>query len=559
MVYLKGTRSKKALRRAKSSLQRSEHSPAHPVAAVMTAPKEVDIGNPQALLHLQRVMGNQAIQRMIQNPAQHGKGCTCDACGMIRLQRETVDKAKEGGAGKGQIQRALDATMAKQDFINHLMSGVDKRSKKDHIPSTGLGRFDAEYNPTSGVLDIQLRVLFDFGDKDPSNSQFKSGLGGWTEQERSDFILKFKNQAEAAWSGKYMMSCVKPGWEDLAAKVKITLHPARTINTAHFHHQIAKNRVIGTGIGREQATDRRNKNVGNFTQGDSNVGPQGASICGGIASHDKTRMNNIIEAAKVNPLRFTEANELDDASKTKLDQLVAMMNRTERPGSVPVPFIAYGFDNKRERMKNSPNALIRANKVKAYLAGKLNKNPVNVDKYQTVLDAAEQDYKNTKMKKYRDEKKQKFDAMNASSVRDHRQVELKVDENFQWKGDPYSVLAHEFGHMLGNPDEYFDYGSDKIRDAKAKQLATSGNPEDMVRAKQVAAAKPSGTDSHYNVQEPMGELAEKSGQQIPEFGPKTSSIMSAGTDVLPVHYATMWEVLGEITKDAIKPEEWKIT
>ena len=56
----------------------------------------------------------------------------------------------------------------------------------------------------------------------------------------------------------------------------------------------------------------------------------------------------------------------------------------------------------------------------------------------------------------------------------------------------------------------------------------------------------------------MGDLAEKAGLDIPEFGPKTSSIMSAGADVLPVHYVTMWEVLGEITKDAIKPTEWKI-
>jgi hypothetical protein len=519
-------------------------------------PNEVNLGDPQMLVQLQRVMGNQAIQRIIDNPSQHGKGCTCPACGMIRLQRESAANIKEGTTQGDKIQRALSATMDKQTFIDTLVGSVDARSKKDHIPSTGLGRFDAEYNPTAGQLTIRIRVLFDFGDKDPASPTFKSGLGNWTDDERKNFILSFKNQAEAAWSGKYLINCIKPGWDDLKAKVKIVLDPARTIDTAHFHHQIAKNQVIGTGIGREQSKDRNQKNVGNFMQKDATVGPQKASVCSGIASHDKGRMDNIITAAKVNPIRFTAANEIDDTSKGKLDLLVAMMNRTERPGSVPVPFIAYGFDNKRERFKNIDGAMIRANKVKQYLTGKLQKNPVNVDKYQTLLDAAEEDYKGTNRKDVRKEKKAAFDLMNAN--RNHRQVELKADDNFSWTGDPYSVLAHEFGHMLGNPDEYFAYGSEKIRDAKAKQLASTGNPEDMERAIQVQATDPSGTKSHAEVQEPMGDLAEKAGQQIPEFGPKTSSIMSAGTDVLPVHYVTMWEVLGEITKDAIKPEEWKI-
>jgi len=105
---------------------------------------------------------------------------------------------------------------------------------------------------------------------------------------------------------------------------------------------------------------------------------------------------------------------------------------------------------------------------------------------------------------------------------------------FKWTGDPYSILAHEFGHMLGNPDGYFEYGSAKVRDQKAAQLLASGRPEDAIRAVQVQQAKPSGNESHTEAQEAFGELAESAGEKIPEFGPKTSSIMSAGADVLPL-------------------------
>ena len=37
-----------------------------------------------------------------------------------------------------------------------------------------------------------------------------------------------------------------------------------------------------------------------------------------------------------------------------------------------------------------------------------------------------------------------------------------MKQDFVWPGDPYSILAHEFGHMIGNPDEYFQYGSAAI-------------------------------------------------------------------------------------------------
>ena len=132
-----------------------------------------------------------------------------------------------------------------------------------------------------------------------------------------------------------------------------------------------------------------------------------------------------------------------------------------------------------------------------------------------------------------------------------------MDEGFTWTGDPYSVLAHEFGHMLGNPDEYFEYGSESIRDSKVKQLTESGKEEDLVRANQIQSMKV--TDSTKGEsQEKFGKLATDAGQTIPEFGPKTNSIMSAGADVMPVHYVPLLEALSLLTKDTLPYSEWNI-
>lgn len=523
------------------------------------------------LIQMRSLIGNQAVQRLTDVEKSHQNGCNCPACsgnGLMRKEETASPLSKtvkqdryEQADSKDSLQRALGADLDKQSFIDHLVQNKDARQLKDHIPSTGLGRFDAEYRPDLSLLTIRIRVLFDFGDnvpKDGGGKEFQSGAGAWTDQERNTFILGFKAQSESAWSGKYKLACKKAGWEDLAANVQIIMDPARTIQTAHFHHKIAKERSIGTGIGREQLTDRNNRNVGNFIQDDATVGPQKASVCGGIASHDVMRINNIIEASKVNPIRFNNQMNIDNPSKAKLDTMVNMLTRTERPGSVPVPIIATGKNNKRERtFGGANNAITRANNVKTYLESKQTKHPVTTQLFDVILNAAKADAANAKSPANKAHFGGIVNQLNAG--RDHRQVELSADQNFKWQGDPYSVLAHEFGHMLGNPDEYFDYGSDAIKDAKVKQLSESGKEEDLVRAKQIERIRATGNQSHSDVQESFADLAIAADQTIPEFGPKTSSIMSAGADVLPVHYVTMWEALGEITKDTLQPSDWQIT
>ena len=459
-----------------------------------------------------------------------------------------------GSAPDGVVQRKLDATLTKDAFLAKLSSDPASRQLKDHRPSTGLGRFDAEYEPDRNVLTVTVRPFFDFV------KTIKGGVvapGGWTKKEQDAFVKDFQKQTESAWSGKFEFTCAKPGFEGLYAYVWIKVLPAVDVNSAHFHCRIQKEKDQGTGIGREQNSDPTAINVGNFAQQDAPVRPHDSkTTCQGMMSHDSGRLARLLKAYEVNPIRFKDGstNEIGSQSKDRLAQFLRQAKKTERPSSVPIPLVAIGKRNKREKDKD---AAARAQSVKSYIdSADTRYKPCETKMFDDVVSDQQTVYENKKIATYKAEEKKKLDELKGRQR--HREVELAIKPDFQWNGDPYSILAHEFGHMLGNPDEYFEYGSSAVRDKKVKQLLDTNRPDDKLRADALAAVGVNANDSTGPVQESAATLAEAAGQELQEFGPKTSSIMSAGADVLPVHYAPLWEALGKITQDVIKPSEWKI-
>jgi hypothetical protein len=590
-----------------------ERSGANPKNAKQTLNSTATQGNfdTDQILYLQQVIGNHALQRMLQSgkndahangcqcaacagiqryaehkplqraAEQHGKGCSCPSCSE-QVQRKADSTSSpldshliataDAGFDKPLLQRALASDLSMDAFLEEL-DNEDKRKILDHRPSTGLGRFDAEYLPREGKLRIIVKAFLDFGDKGPENA-FVSGLGNWTESEKNTFTENFKQQAEDAWSGKFTFRAKKEGFEEIVAKPEVTFVAVDNVDDSHFHHRIDKSQDTVVGIGREQNSyDPDNPevgsrvNIGNFKQSSQNVGAQKASICNNIAFHDKRRIGNLITAFNLNPLRFRDGT-LDDASRDKLGRFAARLVATSRPGSVPVPIHVVGVDDKRERYNPlvGGKALARANTVKTILQPLLAevRNPVVAkasDKTTSDVSEATKNYQRIATRDGADSRSAKESRAKLDDVTSKvnlRQAIVEVDMDFNWTGDPYSVLAHEFGHMLGNPDEYFEYGSEAIRDAKVRQLQESGNPDELVRATQLQAVRVTANEKRGETQEAFANLAEGAGQTIPEFNSTNSNIMSAGTDLLPVHYTPLLEALSKITASTLPYDQWSI-
>jgi hypothetical protein len=109
----------------------------------------------------------------------------------------------------------------------------------------------------------------------------------------------------------------------------------------------------------------------------------------------------------------------------------------------------------------------------------------------------------------------------------NRKVEVTVDHAFEttYASNRYSVGEHEFGHMLGLPDEY-----------QNNTTGTLGTQQTLFMALVTAAGVP--------------------GPAV--WGVRTASQMADGVDVLPRHYVTLWEALARMTAPDITQAEWRL-
>jgi len=189
----------------------------------------------------------------------HGHACGCASCSPAWSARNVL--ALQRGAGNAAVARQIatrrtvarviddrpynEGRQARDEWI---AGGV--RGPEDHVPSTGRGGFEVQYDPAGQKLTIELRGGVDFRDgmklyfgtfavaQQPGNGPAAAAATAinklprdqraaamapwiWDDAAKATFLSEFESSIEGAWGGKHQFHCSKEFWTDLGAAVDV--------------------------------------------------------------------------------------------------------------------------------------------------------------------------------------------------------------------------------------------------------------------------------------------------------------------------------------------------
>lgn len=446
---------------------------------------------PADVLRLQRTVGNRTVQRILAGNEQSKQ---------LAIRQAQPGEVPRSFPEAPRVHRADNAIQRwRPDPPNLQIEGhlntIEGKRLHDFVPSSGIGKFDARFDPRPeiGVLHITVKLFFNF-------------QGTWSQKERDEFRDGFIQKAEEAWSGKFTMRCTKPGWQGLVAKPQV--HALSVDNIDNSHYDIKINKGSGQAkVGRQHFHDHTIRPDALFYQNDINAAPQSKTIRQNMVEEEGRRIQNLITGNDYGEIGFKlyRAKITDN----KLNQFISALRSSRRPGSPPVPINVTGFSNKREvgiyhlarrRAGNVAGALENVDRIIPF-------EKVGTDKdRKAIIDVP---YNDPDM---------------IGEIAGKGWGHGPPPEKYRDQWPDYTASVHEFGHMLGNPDEY-----------------VGGATGDVA-----------------TIQENYKLLVESAGLTAPVYGKRTSSLMSAGTDLLIHHYTPLWDALVEITDGIIDRNQWKL-
>lgn len=384
----------------------------------------------------------------------------------------------------------------------------------DFIPSTRLGKFDASYWPLTTLMMATSKLHLKFvpadNTPDPVTLVWMLATGQnvsqffWSNAEENQFARDFVNRTATRWSFQHQFRSTKPCWPFVANPL---LMPVLVDAPSDAHFKVKVHKSTGPGLDYKSVfyhpgfrTPARAQGRGDLWGSDVQENANFNSVS--VARNERLRINRAITAASASPIMFDgDSAVVRPAGTTALHALAVALNK-KNPSAPAIPINLNGFasmEGGRSHNRRLSNG--RAEAVRNILLAAGVTQPLVVNPRGPV---------------------------GAPSDAANRRVDVVPDSTFEatYSSNRYSVAEHEFGHLFGLPDEYQN-------NTGAGFLATA--------------------------QTKFNNLARQAGVDSPsQWGDTTASQMSAGVDVLPRHYVTLWEALGNMTDPDIAQNEWSI-
>jgi hypothetical protein len=383
-----------------------------------------------------------------------------------------------------------------------------------HKPPTNLGYFDATYVPDRLTLriDIRFEILF-------TNASAVT----WTAETQNTFKAAFAALIPEYWNNKFIIRCTKPGWTDVAAVPEFTLREA---GDRHFSIKAAGTKGTGNTAVRPFGTGH-NKNVVDHA----------TAIFGAQATERFANSATQIKGVK-DALRTAFVVPVGEPATGGQISFAAMSHLQSFASNVGHAFAKTAQKPKLTLTAIGARSSSAADRVKLVL---------RTFGVENQIDASRDSI---------------FGSSTASGVRVQWANVAEYDRLFP--GDEMAVplfsqatIVHEYGHMLGLPDEYNVLCSQSVSPLVTYNMVRSEGEGQAFLGYNInrgAAASDAITEN----QKVFMELCGKAGLVPPPFGRPNMNVMSAGSRFEAHHCITVWDSLCKMTTDIIRPGEWQI-
>lgn len=461
-------------------------------------------------------------------------------------------------------QAELDEAVPEPNSLDNLLGYLEFTTHgpftlTNFVPSTGAGsaKFDAEYNPSTGFLDITVKAAFRFKDSQEKPVDLRTetpqfgrefGRNTWTEQEKNDWIRDYKVQATAPFNNSNVkINCKRPGWDGISVTPRFRVE---SVALGNQHFVVDVNKAVLT----ESVGGKKLQSSGVSGAGQAIV--DGATVPAVILQqqdiYDKfrdPRLHTYLHAAETSG-NVEPAYLLD---RQRLEEVLRRLGRIDIAGTTA---------DVRERIRNLADALVRL-EVPSTLASL---HPMTVTgKSDRGEERARRVGKVVKDGLVAGGVKNPLE--DGTDAADHELAEvaakavdpaIKATYVTSWSR---LTSAHEFGHQIGLIDEYYGAASGET----IKEMIAAGWLPPDFRADHLKLFPPKNPDQKEG-QEAMMSFLRRTGKDSPDFAPdppgttlpKTTSLMTGGYEVSSIHLISAWEALVNMTAGHLEEKFWKL-
>lgn len=390
-------------------------------------------------------------------------------------------------------------------------------TNKAHVPPGGLGCFYAEYRPQTGVMKITVRVAPRF--VDPLGAEIPLNM-------RNMYIQSFTDNVPAMWNNRFRFTLTKKGFNRLVVRPEFEVVEV-PLGDAHYDLKIVnrENGSICVRTGEDPGLSKDRK-----------------------WDLHRTKLSAQFSLGAWNACELTQARNILGAMEKPVEIALTVQGRT-------MGFSIVSMERMRTFARDVNFAFENSNlKPKVKITGP---GSTGTDTAKQVGSTLERMGLLAKLSYEKNGRanlaKLELDSKQFSSYKN--KVLGAINSFPQFQQQP---IVHEYGHMLGLPDEYMCPSARYVGIVSARGLATNSDEELQAIRDNTTTQQQDLTAGIERTQVKFVSLCHDFGVVPPPFGRSNPNIMSSGTHFSPCHGVTVAHALWRMTRHYTEMSDWRI-